>query len=68
MSANIAIEPSTILTPAQLAQRLQVTPSWIRQKCRSRCGNPLPHFRIGRYVRFDWLAVSDWLRKTEVAA
>ena len=44
-----------ILTPNQLAQRLQVKPSWVYEKCRRRAKHswePIPCLRIGRYLRF----------------
>lgn len=58
------LDSQNILTPQQLASRLQVTASWVRQKTRSRCPNPLPHYKIGRYIRFNWRAVAAWLEGT----
>jgi hypothetical protein len=43
-----------ILTAEMLAERWRVPASWIREKCRSRCADPIPHIRLGRYVRFSW--------------
>jgi excisionase family DNA binding protein len=60
------LEPQDILTPDQLALRLSVSRSWVTEKCRTRGTNPLPHYRIGKYVRFNWNAVSEWLERTEV--
>jgi hypothetical protein len=34
---------------------------------RRRSQNPLPTIRIGRYLRFDWVSVSAWLRQQERA-
>jgi excisionase family DNA binding protein len=67
-TSTTLVDSRNILTPAQLAERLQVSPSWVRQKTRSRCPNPLPHYKIGRYLRFDWSAVSAWLQASEVRA
>jgi excisionase family DNA binding protein len=61
------VNPADILTPEQLAQRLQVPRGWIVEKCRTRCQNPIPFFRIGRYVRFSWPAVASWLESTSTA-
>ena len=55
------IDPSLILTLEELAARLKVSERWCYEKTRSRCQNPLPAIRIGRYLRFNWLAVSAWL-------
>jgi predicted DNA-binding transcriptional regulator AlpA len=63
-----SIDPSQILTLAELAQRLKVSERWVYEKCRRRCQNPLPCIRIGRYLRFDWVSVSAWLRQQERAA
>jgi predicted DNA-binding transcriptional regulator AlpA len=57
------IDPSQILTLVELAQRLKVSERWVYEKSRRRCQNPLPCIRIGRYLRFDWLEVSAWLRQ-----
>ncbi len=62
------IDPSQILTLAELAQRLKVSERWVYEKSRQRCVNPLPVIRIGRYLRFDWTSVSGWLRQQERAA
>jgi hypothetical protein len=66
---SIAIEQrptvAILLTPEQLAARLAVSPSWIREKTRSRARtrdkDPLPVVRLGKYTRFSWPAVEAWL-------
>jgi predicted DNA-binding transcriptional regulator AlpA len=58
------LDPKDILTPDQLAKRLQVSRSWITEKCRHRCASPIPCLRIGKYIRFDWNEVSAWLAST----
>ena len=65
MSADRSMKPEDILTPEQLAQRLQVGVSWVYEKSRSRgkhSGKPLPVLRCGRYLRFHWPDVCQWLR------
>ena len=59
------MESGDILTPNQLAERLQVGVNWVYEKCRSRgkhSGEPLPVLRCGRYLRFYWPDVCAWLR------
>jgi|HubBroStandDraft_4_1064222.scaffolds.fasta_scaffold328480_2 excisionase family DNA binding protein len=60
---------SILLTPQQLAERLAVRPSWIREKTRERARvrdkDPLPVVRLGKYVRFRWSAVEAWLSRQE---
>jgi hypothetical protein len=73
MSAVLKLEtkpvlmPEDLLTPEQLAERLQVPRSWIfeqtrhRAKVRNKNKPPLPTIRLGKYLRFSWIAVSEWL-------
>lgn len=59
--------PIEILTPQQLAERLQVKPSWVYEQTRNRSGvrnpDPLPHIKMGLYLRFDWRDVLAWLER-----
>ena len=57
------IEPGDILTVEELCSRLKVQKTWVYEKLRLGRGkpNPLPYFRIGRYLRFSWKAVSAWI-------
>jgi predicted DNA-binding transcriptional regulator AlpA len=59
--------PIEILTPQQLADRLQVRPSWVYEQTRNRSGlrnpDPLPHIKMGLYLRFDWRDVLSWLER-----
>jgi hypothetical protein len=43
-----------VLTSEDLAKRWRVPPTWIRDQTRSRCADPIPHTRLGRYVRFSF--------------
>lgn len=58
---------SVLLTPQQLAERLSVPTSWIREKTRQRAQerdkDPLPCVRLGKYVRFSWPAIEAWLQR-----
>jgi hypothetical protein len=60
-----AIVAAVLLTPQQLAERLAVPKSWVREKCRVRAqlhdSDPLPIVALGCYTRFDWNAVQAWL-------
>ena len=60
-------EPIVVLTPQQLAERLQVKPSWVYEQTRNRSGvrnsDPLPHIKMGLYLRFDWRDVLAWLER-----
>ena len=60
------LSPSDLLTPEQLADRLQVPKSWVFEQTRNRAKvrnpHPLPCIRMGKYIRFSWVAVSEWLQ------
>jgi hypothetical protein len=43
-----------VLTAEELATRWRVPETWVREQTRSRCADPIPHIRLGRYVRFSW--------------
>ncbi len=61
----VTMKPEDILTPDQLAQRLQVKRSWVYEKCRRRgrySEAPIPCLRIGRYLRFYWPDICEWMR------
>ena len=41
-----------ILTVSEVAQILKVPISWVYDHTRPRCSDPLPCFKIGKYLRF----------------
>jgi hypothetical protein len=49
----------------ELARRLAVPTSWIRDQVRSRSQDPLPHVNLGKYVRFLWgsPALELWIHR-----
>ena len=52
-----------LLTHEEIAARLKVPASWVYEKTRKRCQNPIPSIPMGRYIRFDWDAVVKWLEE-----
>lgn len=54
---------SEIITPEELAMRLRVPTSWVYEKRRPRCKNPIPAVPLGKIIRFDWAAVVVWLQE-----
>jgi excisionase family DNA binding protein len=62
-----SLAPSVLLTSEELAQRLSVPPTWVREKTRERArlrdSDPLPVVRLGKYVRFDPEAVDAWIAR-----
>jgi hypothetical protein len=63
--ANPVLQPDDLLTPEELATRLKVSKSWVfeqtRQRSKIRNKSPLPCIRLGKYLRFSWAQVSQWL-------
>jgi excisionase family DNA binding protein len=56
------LEPADILTPPELAKRLKVPLSWVYKQTALKGNGSIPVLRCGLYLRFDWSAVSEWLR------
>lgn len=62
---RVELSASDILTPKELAARLKVKVNWIYESSRARGrfgGKPLPVLRVGKYLRFCWPDVVEWLR------
>ena len=54
-----------LIDAQDLAMRWHLPTSWIREQTRSRCSDPIPHLRLGRYVRFEWGSpeLAAWLTR-----
>lgn len=61
-----------ILTPQEVAARLKVPISWLyeqtRNRGRVRNRDPLPHRKMGHYLRFVWSEVREWLDRQHPTA
>lgn len=59
-----------VLTAKELAARWRVPESWVREQTRSRCVDPIPHVRLGRYVRFSWASpeLTSWWKRRQSTA
>lgn len=51
-----------LLTAEELAQRLNVPLSWIYDRTRKSGPERIPHYKMGKYVRFAESEVVDYLR------
>jgi hypothetical protein len=63
-----AIEPSSnleIIDSRELALRLNLPETWVRDAVRRRAKDPIPHLRFGKYVRFTWGSpeLTEWLER-----
>lgn len=61
MNSTTVLNPQDIVTPEELAARLKVRRSWIYEQMRHIGPRTIPHFKVGRHLRFSWAAVSTWL-------
>lgn len=58
---------SNLLTIDELADRLKVQKSWLYSRTRETGPGTIPRLKLGKYLRFDYQAVMDWLRKQNEA-
>ncbi len=71
--ANIAAQPTArieLLTADEVATMLKVSKSWVYEhtRKRGRRDDPLPHVKLGKFVRFDPRLVREFLaRRTRTA-
>ena len=56
-----SMDTETFLTLDELALRLKVKKSWIYSRTRESGPNSIPRIKIGKYLRFNWQEVRDWL-------
>ena len=47
-----------LLTAAEIAERLNVPKGWPLEQARA---GTIPHVKLGRYVRFVWADVEEWI-------
>jgi excisionase family DNA binding protein len=50
-----------LLTVSEVAAALKVPVSWVYERTRRSGTDRIPHFKLGKYLRFRWLTVRDWL-------
>ena len=55
-----AVVTDRLLDAKEIAERLGVPESWVRESARS---GAIPHLLLGRYVRFDLADVERWLEE-----
>lgn len=51
-----------LLTPRELARKLNVPITWIYDRTREGGPERIPHYKLGRYLRFAESEVVDFLR------
>jgi excisionase family DNA binding protein len=58
------ISRDELLTVAEVAQLLRVPASWVYERTRLRGIARMPHFKLGKYLRFSEAEVREWLERT----
>ena len=52
---------SELLTIAEIAATMKVPVSWVYERTRRRGSEQIPHYKLGKYLRFDLTEVCGWL-------
>jgi excisionase family DNA binding protein len=52
-----------LLTIDELAKLLKVQKGWIYGRTRDRSAKTIPHFKVGKYLRFSLPEVKAWLQE-----
>ncbi len=59
-------EISRLLSVGEVAELLQVPPSWVYSHTRVRTLDRIPGFRLGKYWRFREVDVLGWLERHRI--
>ena len=54
-----------LLTVSEVAATLRVPVSWVYERTRRAGCDQIPHFKLGKYLRFHWSAVQKWLENMQ---
>jgi excisionase family DNA binding protein len=52
-----------LMTVREVAELLRVPSSWVYERTRRRGMEQLPHFKIGKYLRFEESALAEFIRR-----
>ena len=57
-----------IIDSIQLANRWNIPETWVRDSVRNRARDPIPHLKLGKYVRFEWGSpdLEEWWERHRV--
>ena len=54
-----------LLTVSDVAGALKVPVSWVYERTRLSGADQIPHFKLGKYLRFRWSAIQEWLENSQ---
>jgi excisionase family DNA binding protein len=52
-----------LLSVNDLAEKLNLPVSWVYSRTRETGPGTIPRVRLGKYVRFEWDKVKDWIER-----
>jgi excisionase family DNA binding protein len=58
-------EHQELITISELSQKLKVPVSWLYSRTRERGEGSIPLVRVGKYLRFDFGQVKQWLQEKQ---
>jgi hypothetical protein len=58
---------STLLTVHEVADLLQVPVSWVYERTRRHGAEQLPHFKLGKYLRFEARTLVEFIQRQRCA-
>jgi excisionase family DNA binding protein len=57
------MEQDELITISELSQKLKVPVSWLYSRIRERGTETIPVVRVGKYLRFNYENVRQWLEQ-----
>ena len=62
-SAERSILNDDLTTVTDISEFLRVPTSWVYERTRRRGLERIPHFKLGKYLRFSRREVSEWVQR-----
>jgi excisionase family DNA binding protein len=57
----VTTEDGELMNVGEVARLLNVPVSWVYERCREGATNPLPHLKLGKYLRFSKSALLAYM-------
>jgi hypothetical protein len=62
---QVSADSNRLMTVTEVADYLRMSPDWVRQHSNCRCQPTIPSLKLGKYRRFKWEAVQEFVRQME---
>jgi excisionase family DNA binding protein len=63
MARESSVFSDDLSTVREIAEFLQVPNSWVYERTRRRGNERIPHFKLGKYLRFSRCEVLEWVQR-----